>query len=47
MICGGDGGAGVIPSLMNGTQKLEAVQAAINRTKERRMKYWNAVTGTE
>ena len=31
-----DEGHWVVPSLMNGTAKMEAVQAAINRTKARR-----------
>eukprot|EP01052_Picozoa_sp_SAG31_P027777 SAG31_NODE_2628_length_5350_cov_48.017901_4_plen_595_part_00 len=35
-----DEGHWVIPSLMNGTQKLMAVQAAINKTKARRLRYW-------
>ena len=36
-----DEGHWVVPSLMNGTQKMEAVQAAINATKERRLKYYD------
>ena len=35
-----DEGHWVIPSLMNGTQKLEAVQSAINATAQRRQRYW-------
>jgi hypothetical protein len=38
-----DEGHWVVPSLMNGTAKLEAVQRAINSTAERRRSYWESL----
>ena len=40
-----DEGHWVVPSLMNGTQKMEAVQAAINATKARHATYYNEILG--